>query len=65
MKKATQTQRRSVQNLWGLIKPSKHDAQHSAAQQRARKQARGFGARKIDRKEGVVTKILRSLKLKS
>jgi len=65
VKKATHTQPRSVQNLWGLPKPSKQAAQHSAAQRRARKHARGFGARKIERKEGVVTKVLRSLKLKS
>lgn len=65
MKKATHTERRTIQNLWGLMKPRKQSAQHSAAANRARKPARGFGARTPAKKEGVVSKVLRSLKLKS
>lgn len=65
VKKATRSQHRSAQNLWGLIKPHKQTAQHSAAARRARKPARGFGARTSAKKEGVVSKVLRSLKLKS
>lgn len=65
VKKATRIESRRAKNLWGLMKPSKAAATSSAAR-RARKQPpRGFGARPSARdKGGVMTKILRVLKLK-
>lgn len=66
VKKSTQKESRGVGNLWGL-KPGKASTQHSAAPRRARKQPpRGFGARTATQQKdnGVLSKILRALKLK-
>jgi len=66
VKKATRSESRGLQNLFGLVKPRKQ-AHHPTTSRYERKPPRGFGARKSVREKnnGVVTKILRALKLKS